>query len=110
MYKRQPLACKHPFVVVGVDKTLEYLKKFGYKTFDQWIDESYDQEPDDDKRMNMVVEEIKRLIALSDEEWQRMIVEMIPTLQHNFITLCRAKNLITANINYSSIFKNGQEY
>ncbi|MDA8915623.1 hypothetical protein N9I01_00190 [bacterium] len=106
----KPLACKHPFVVVGVDKTLEYLKKFGYKTFDQWIDESYDQEPDDDKRMGMVVEEIKRLTALSDEEWQRMIVEMIPTLQHNFITLCRAKNLITANINYSSIFRNGQEY
>lgn len=106
----KPLACKHPFVVVGVDKTLEYLKRFGYKTFDKWIDESYDNELDDDKRMDMVIEEVKRLTALSDEEWQRMIVEMIPTLQHNFDTLCRAKSLVTANLNYSAIFKNGDMY
>ena len=106
----KPLACKHPFVVVGVDKTLEYLKRFGYKTFDKWIDESYDNEPDDDKRMDMIMEEVKRLTALSDEDWQRMIIEMIPTLQHNFDTLCRAKNLVTANLNYSAIFKNGDLY
>ena len=101
------------FVQCGLywEKTeLEYLKRFGYKTFDKWIDESYDNEPDDDKRMDMVIEEVKRLTALSDEEWQRMIVEMIPTLHHNFDTLCRAKSLVTANLNYSAIFKNGDMY
>lgn len=106
----KPLACKHPFVVVGVDKTLEYLKQFGYKTFDKWIDESYDNEPDEDKRMAMIVEEVKRLTAISHEEWQAMIIEMIPTLQHNFDTLCRNKNLITANINLSQVFRNDGPY
>ena len=106
----KPLACKHPFVVVGVDKTLEYLKQFGYKTFDKWIDESYDNEPDEDKRMSMIVEEVKRLTAISHEEWQAMIIEMIPTLQHNFDTLCRNKNLITANINLSQVFRNDGPY
>ena len=60
--------------------------------------------------MDMIIEEVKRLTALSDEEWQRMIVGMTPILQHNFDTLCRAKSLVTANLNYSEIFKNGNLY
>ena len=87
---------KHPFVVVGVDGTLQALRQFGYQTFDKWIDESYDLEPDCDKRMTMVMEESKRLINLSHDEWQSMIKEMVPTLQHNFDVLCRNKDLIAA--------------
>lgn len=106
----KPLACKHPFVVLGVDRTLENLKKYGYKTFDGWIDESYDLEPDDDKRMDMCVREIERLINLSDDDWQQMIEEMIPTLQHNFDNLCRNKNLIVNNLNLLEIFRNNNPY
>jgi len=106
----KPLACKHPFVVLGVDKTLSYLKQYGYKTFDKWINESYDNEPDDDKRMEMCVAEIERLTNLSDDEWCRMIEEMIPTLQHNFDTLCRNKNLIVKNLNMLEILRNDRPY
>jgi|TARA_B110000908_G_scaffold44072_1_gene53605 hypothetical protein len=106
----KPLACKHPFIVIGVDGTLNALSKFGYKTFNKWIDESYDLEPDDDIRHNMVMDEVKRLTALSHEEWQAMIEEMIPTLQHNFDTLCRSKNLIADNINFMELFKNKTAY
>ena len=60
--------------------------------------------------MAMIVEEVKRLTAISHEEWQAMIIEMIPTLQHNFDTLCRNKNLITANINLSQVFRNDGPY
>ena len=35
----KPLCMKHPFVVVGVDGTLQALRQFGYQTFDKWIDE-----------------------------------------------------------------------
>jgi len=106
----KPLACKHPFVVVGVNTTLQHLRKFGYKTFDKWIDESYDLEPDDDTRMDMVLAEVKRLCALSHDEWQVIITEMVPTLQHNFDVLCRAKNLMPANLNLMELFRNNNPY
>lgn len=106
----KPLACKHPFLVIGVDRTLEYLKKYGYKTFDKWFDESYDQEPDDDKRMEMCVAEIERLCKLSDDEWCTMYKEMIPTLQHNFDVLARNKHLIVSNLNFVEIFRNNRPY
>lgn len=106
----KPLACKHPFIVIGVERTLEYLKKYGYKTFDKWFDESYDQEPDDDRRMEMCIAEIERLTDLTDDEWCAMIEEMIPTLQHNFDTLARNKNLIVNKLNLVEIFRNDQPY
>ena len=106
----KPLCLKHPFVVVGVDRTLENLRKFGYKTFSKWIDESYDLEPDCDKRMDMVMEEAKRLINLSHDEWQQMIKEMVPTLQHNFDVLGRNKELIAAPMNFSRMFMNNSVY
>jgi hypothetical protein len=101
---------KHPFVVVGVDGTLKALRQFGYQTFDKWIDESYDLEPDCDKRMDMVMEESKRLINLSHDEWQNMIKEMVPTLQHNFDVLCRNKDLIAAPLNLYRLFMNDNTY
>ena len=106
----KPLCMKHPFVVVGVDGTLQALRQFGYQTFDKWIDESYDLEPDCDKRMTMVMEESKRLINLSHDEWQSMIKEMVPTLQHNFDVLCRNKDLIAAPINLYRLFMNDNTY
>jgi hypothetical protein len=83
---------------------------FGYKTFSKWIDESYDLEPDCDKRMDMVMEEAKRLINLSHDEWQQMIKEMVPTLQHNFDVLGRNKELIAAPMNFSRMFMNNSVY
>ena len=106
----KPLAMKHPFIVVGVDTTLENLRKFGYKTFSKWFDESYDLEPDCDKRMDLAINEMKRLIALSDDEWQLIIKDMAPTLQHNFNRLAEAKNLIPTNINMADLFKKTQLY
>tara|TARA_Y100001972_G_scaffold58653_1_gene71926 strand:+ start:832 stop:2439 length:1608 start_codon:yes stop_codon:yes gene_type:complete len=106
----KPLACKHPFVVIGVDRTLEHLKKYGYKTFDKWWDESYDYEPNDDKRMEMCVAEIERLTNLDDDEWCRMIEEMIPILQHNFETLAKNKDLIVNNLNLLEIFRSDRPY
>ena len=75
------------------------MKKYGYKTFDKWFDESYDLEPDDDKRMEMCVAEIERLCKF-DDEWCTMYKEMIPTLQHNFDVLARNKHLIVSNLNF----------
>lgn len=36
------IAIGHPFMIVGSPGILKQLKELGYKTFDRWIDESYD--------------------------------------------------------------------
>ena len=79
----KPLACKHPFVVVGVDKTLEYLKRFGYKTFDKWIDESYDQEQDVRFRWYAIMEIARKIANTSLEDLHKEHTEMTSVILHN---------------------------
>ncbi len=79
----------HPFVLVASPHFLKYLKSVGYKTFSNWIDESYDLELDETKRIEMVTEEVKKLSSKSHEELQQMLVEMLPILLYNLQHLKR---------------------
>ena len=76
----KPLMMKHPFVLVAPSGTLKALHKGGYKTFHPFVDESYDAETNDDIRMDMIVKEIKRLSAFTDDQWidwQKSIKEIV---------------------------------
>ena len=64
----KPIAQKHPFILSGIQNSLELLRELGYKTFHPWIDESYDTEPDDAKRILKVVDEIERLSNLTPDQ------------------------------------------
>lgn len=64
----KPISFKHPFLVVSRPGTMSLLRDLGYKTFHPWIDESYDTEPDDNKRLLMIVDEIQRLSNLTVAE------------------------------------------
>ena len=50
----KPLMTEHPFVVLAPVGYLKYLRSQGYQTFSKWIDESYDNEPDINKRIEMI--------------------------------------------------------
>jgi hypothetical protein len=63
---------------------LAYLKSYGFQTFDQWIDESYDTITDPDQRLQAIVDQTQRLCAMSRSELQHMHQEMQPVLEHNF--------------------------
>ena len=73
-----------PFVLIGQPYTLKILKENGFKTFDEWWDESYDLEED----FYFKFEKIKKIIldiSTWDVEKQKSIYkEMLPTLYHNF--------------------------
>jgi hypothetical protein len=60
----KPIYAKRLFVVFAADGHLALLKKWGYKTFDCVIDESYDSEPNKDKRMAMAYDQIEKLATL----------------------------------------------
>ena len=73
-----------PFIVVAPPKTLEYLKQFGFKTFDAWWDESYDQEQDHEKRMVKILDLIEYIDSRSMEELLKIRKEMKSVLSHNY--------------------------
>jgi len=89
----KPLLMKHPFILVAFPGSLKYLQQLGYKTFSPWIDESYDAEYDDMKRMHMLIAEIKRLCNLSDSEWCDMQVNLESIVEHNQQHMLADKNL-----------------
>jgi hypothetical protein len=89
----KPLLCKHPFILLGAPGSLECLRKFGYKTFDGIIDESYDLEKDDNARFRLVVQEINRLCNMSDVEWALTADLLAPIVEHNFKVFLEEKLL-----------------
>lgn len=80
----KPIVSHRPFILVGAPGNLAYLKSYGFKTFDKWIDESYDAEEDNDKRIAMVIEQLEKLCKLSMEELRDMQAEMKEVLDHNY--------------------------
>lgn len=78
----KPIVARRPFMLVGAPGNLAYLKSYGFKTFGQWIDESYDNEQDPDKRIQMIVNE---LVKLTDSDKVALLNEMQDVLEHNFM-------------------------
>jgi hypothetical protein len=65
----KPIGHCQPFILAGPSKSLEHIRKrFGYKTFHPYIDENYDMELDDLKRLEMIKIEIDKFSKKSKEE------------------------------------------
>lgn len=79
----KPILVGHPFMVFGNKGTLSYLKSMGYKTFDKWIDESYDDIEDRDYRCIKIVSEISKFASKSVHELSEIRNEMKEICQHN---------------------------
>lgn len=77
------LACGQPFIVASTPFFLEKLHYFGFKTFDNWWDESYDRIKDPKKRLDAIVKLVKSINALPYTKLYEMYEKMIPTLMHN---------------------------
>jgi hypothetical protein len=76
----KPIACMQPFIIVGSKHTLKYLKKLGYKTFDGFIDESYDDCNDSD-RFLAIIHALKKIQSIPDKlSW---LTGMREILEHN---------------------------
>lgn len=80
----KPIVAQRPFMLAAAPGNLAYLKSYGFQTFDQWIDESYDTIVDPDLRLQAIVDQTSRLCAMSDSDLRQMHQEMQPVLEHNF--------------------------
>jgi len=81
------IVCQHPFIIMGNKGSLRQLRKMGYKTFDGFIDESYDSLPTFE-RYDAIIESIKKIIAIEDkaawyESMRSILIHNYETLQNN---------------------------
>jgi len=79
----RPMYSLQPFIVFGEPNTLQAFKDMGYKTYSDWIDESYDSINDDLLRFEKVVALTASINAMSRTDLSAMMKDMLPTLLHN---------------------------
>lgn len=73
----KPIAAMQPFIIVGSRHTLKYLRKLGYKTFHPYIDESYDDLPDNQRYLG-IIESLQKIKAIEDKAaWYESIREIV---------------------------------
>jgi|688.fasta_scaffold154741_2 hypothetical protein len=83
----RPIALKTAFVMFGAAGTLKYLKEHGFKTFDNFWDESYDTINDPHERFLSCCNVLTELTKLSINNIKEMYIKMLPILEHNRQTL-----------------------
>jgi hypothetical protein len=79
----KPLSNLQPFIVLGDYLTLTELKRLGFKTFEPFIDESYDLEIDPKVRISKIEKEIEKLKNKSIEEIHNWYYSIKDILLHN---------------------------
>ena len=100
----RPIACGHPFMILNGPGALETIRSYGFRTFEPFINESYDKEQLSNKRMHMVLKEMYRINSLSNEEqtniWKEcnLIAEYNKQLFFNDRFLSTVKSELQKNV------------
>ena len=79
----KPIALGMPFMIVGTQGSLRYLRSYGFRTFGDLWDESYDDEPDDHKRIEKIAQTLKMLDGL-EEHRQDIFDSAQEIIEHNW--------------------------
>jgi hypothetical protein len=72
----RPIACGQPFMLAATAGSLEYLRSYGFKTFDGLIDESYNQIVEPLQRLNAIAAEMSRISKLSSNQKQDLYIKL----------------------------------
>jgi len=78
-----PMYCGHPVIQFGPKGHLEELRKRGFKTFDKWWNESYDNIEDGWERLQAIFDIVTELSKKTPSEMLDMYKDMKDILQHN---------------------------
>jgi hypothetical protein len=93
----RPIACGRPFMLAATPGSLEYLRSYGFQTFDGLIDESYDTVQDPLQRLEAMVQEMKRINSLPVNEKTQLFEKLYSIAEYN-------KNLFFSSQWYQDIF------
>jgi hypothetical protein len=80
----KPIVLRMPFVLAGCAHNLAYLRSYGFRTFSDYWDESYDAVEDPVLRIEAITQVIKTISSLTLKQQKDMLLDMQPILEHNY--------------------------
>ena len=78
----------HPFILNAGAGSLKLFKLFGFKSFPNVFDESYDVIEDNLERSKFIIKEIERVCLMGENEKHKLYSESIPIMKYNQKHLC----------------------
>lgn len=79
----KPIALGMPFLILGNDGILEYLRNQGFVTLSEWLDESYDLDYSLDKKLEIIIKNLKYISSLNNKDKKRIRKEMKEVCSYN---------------------------
>jgi hypothetical protein len=88
----KPIAFMQPFIMIAAPYSLRHVKDLGFKTFDEFWDETYDNETNNIIRMNKIVELVRSISNWSNEKKIEFEGQVKSILEYNREHLRTIKN------------------
>jgi hypothetical protein len=79
----RPIAMGQPFMLASTYGSLKYLREYGFKTFADCWDESYDMMSDSLERMNKIVEVMGNIVSMPPDKQSEMLVQAQAIADYN---------------------------
>jgi hypothetical protein len=79
----RPIACGKPFILAATPGSLQYLRNYGFQTFGNLIDESYDQITHAPTRLRAIIQEMKRIADLDPDVKRELYCQMHAIAEKN---------------------------
>lgn len=96
----KPVIFMQPFVMFNQYSSLKEFKSMGFETFENYIDETYDNIKNDEERFYSAVGSVKQFIKQKDKTVYNLFKDLVPVLSHNFFNAkYRAETLQDQAIN-----------
>jgi hypothetical protein len=79
----RPIVCCRPFILVSSPNALQYLKNYGFKTFNDYWSEDYDNIHDHNSRLDAILDIIQYIGSLNNKQILEMLNSMKEVLIFN---------------------------
>ncbi len=96
---------RHPFFVYATQHQLYRTRQYGFKTFSNVFDETYDTLDSVWERIYHIHNQVEILNNMSDEEFKKTIYKTIPETTHNYNIIMNKLVNVKSNINYQTFDK-----
>ena len=80
----KPICLRMPFIIHSTQGSLEYLRSYGFRTFDRVWDESYDQIANDQERIRAIADLLQELNSLTRAQRQQLYDRARPIVEYNY--------------------------
>jgi hypothetical protein len=79
----RPIACAQPFILAGTHGSLEYLRSYGFKTFNHIWDEGYDLVEDPEERLIQIVHLMQQIANWTPEVREHQMAKAQKVADYN---------------------------